>query len=166
MPTLEQDYTLPHAWKVNSKNEAGTKWFKNDCSEDRHEQLGSWNDRHSALMATNLRWSYSPPRFGRQSERDQLYDLFFAYVNTWKNETAHLSSLAKMFTHPSYLRIIALGGRSKEVVRFLLEELRSEPDHWFAALKAITGEDPASPDSDFDSSVEAWLRWGEAHGLI
>ena len=40
---------------------------------------------------------------------------------------------------PSYQRIIGLGSA---VVPLLLRELERQPDHWFWALKAITGADP------------------------
>jgi hypothetical protein len=80
---------------------------------------------------------------------------------------SHLSSVTKMVAHPDYLRIIGLAAISrKEVERLLLQELRSDPDHWFAALSAISGEDPASPDHDFDQAVNAWLEWGQKRGII
>jgi len=73
-----------------------------------------------------------------------------------------------MIAHPSYLRIIGLAQHSNdnEVERTLLRELETEPDHWFAALTAITGEDPTRSEYDFDESVNAWLEWGRAKGII
>jgi hypothetical protein len=84
-------------------------------------------------------------------------------VSRWRRETAHLSSTTKMALHPAYQRIIGMGPAARPL---LLEELRQRPAHWFWALNAITGEDPASDDDDFDGAVAAWLRWGEARGLI
>lgn len=73
-----------------------------------------------------------------------------------------------MLAHPSYLRIIGLARLSSgnEIERLLLEELESEPDHWFQALTAITGEDPVPPNYDFDASVNAWLEWGRTKGIL
>jgi hypothetical protein len=84
----------------------------------------------------------------------------------WKEDTRHWSSVTKMLAHPNYLRIIGLATRSRqEVQRLLLRELRNEPDHWFAALTAITGENPVSRDADFDQAVNSWLQWGRERGV-
>lgn len=45
----------------------------------------------------------------------------------------------EMAMHPAYQRIIGLG---PEVAPLLLRELERQPDHWFWALKALTGADP------------------------
>jgi hypothetical protein len=63
-------------------------------------------------------------------------------VRQWKDATVLTSSFSEMATHPTYQQIIGMG---KEVLPLLLEELRREPDHWFWALKSITGEDPVPP---------------------
>jgi hypothetical protein len=78
------------------------------------------------------------------------------------------SITTKAIAHPSYLRIIGLARDStgREIERLLLRELEAEPDHWFAALTAITGEDPVRPQDDFDETVEAWLKWGHNEGII
>jgi hypothetical protein len=87
--------------------------------------------------------------------------LFHEHVERWKNETGHLSSITKMITHPSYLRIIGLG---REGLPLILRELRERPDHWLVALNAITGEDPAPEGARFSEAVAAWIKWGEAKG--
>jgi hypothetical protein len=93
---------------------------------------------------------------------------FQEQVKRWKDETGHLSSITRALAHPSYLRIIGLSRHSVdcEIERLLLRELESEPDHWFAALSAITGENPVKPEYDFDEAVNAWLDWGRARGII
>ena len=104
----------------------------------------------------------------RQPETKELLRSFRDQVIRWKNETGHLSSITKAIAHPSYLRIIGLARDSagREIERLLLRELESEPDHWFAALTAVTGEDPVRPEHDFDEAVEAWLAWGHDEGII
>jgi hypothetical protein len=107
--------------------------------------------------------------FSREVSQDlPLAARFRREVEIWKEATAPLSSIAKMVAHPSYLRIIGLARHSigHELERLLLKELQSEPDHWFDALVAITGEDPTRPDQDFDEAVEAWLQWGRTRGLV
>jgi hypothetical protein len=93
---------------------------------------------------------------------------FTEHAERWKDETGHLSSLTKAFAHPSYLRIIGLSHYSSEykLESLLLHELKDEPDHWFAALSAITGEDPVLPEDDFDQAVKKWLKWGREKGIL
>ena len=76
--------------------------------------------------------------------------------------------MTRMLSHRSYLGIIGLAARADrhEVERLLLEELQKEPDHWFEALSAITGEDPVKPEDDFDQAVDAWLEWGRQRRII
>jgi hypothetical protein len=73
-----------------------------------------------------------------------------------------------MLAHPSYLRIVGLarGSTGNEIERLLLEELEAEPDYWFYALTAVTGEDPVQPQDDFDGAVNAWLEWGREKGYL
>lgn len=65
--------------------------------------------------------------------------------------------------HSAYQQIIGLG---PAVVPLLLAELDREPDHWFWALKAITGADPLPPDGRgrVGEMTQAWLRWGREQG--
>lgn len=104
----------------------------------------------------------------RRDKGRALGQLFHEEVGRWKNATGHLSSITKAIAHPSYLRVIGLArnSTSHEIERLLLRELESEPDHWFAALSAVTGEDPVKPEYDFDEAVEAWLAWGREKGII
>ena len=81
----------------------------------------------------------------------------------WRADTEALSSVQQTVTNHAYQRIIGLG---PGVVPLLLEELRREPDHWFWALSAITGENPVRPGSTFAEAVAAWLDWGRARGLV
>ena len=104
----------------------------------------------------------------RKDQNKSLGDSFRAQVQRWKDETGHLGSIMKAIAHPSYLRIIGMAKDSanSEIERLLLCELESEPDYWFSALTAITGEDPTKPEHDFDEAVNAWLEWGREKGLM
>lgn len=102
-------------------------------------------------------------RFGTS----RIDHLFRQEADCWKDETRHWSSVKRRFGHPSYLRIIALAKYStnNELERLLLQELREDPDHWFDALTAVTGEDPIRPEYNFDEAVDAWLEWGRKKGI-
>lgn len=103
-----------------------------------------------------------------QGENQELEKAFREHVNRWKDETGHLSSLARAVAHPSYLRIIGLAKNSKDhqIERLLLHELETDPDHWFDALEAVTGENPVRPEYDFDEALQAWTSWGRENGII
>jgi hypothetical protein len=70
-----------------------------------------------------------------------------------------------MAAHPAYQEIITMG---QEVVPLLLRDLEQEPDHWFAALRAITGAHPVPPEDrgDLHKMAAAWLRWGKDNGYL
>lgn len=104
----------------------------------------------------------------RRRDVASLEQSFRENVDRWKDETGHLSSITKATVHPSYLRIIGMARMSTghELERLILKELESEPDHWFSALSAITGEDPVKPEHDFDEAVNAWLSWGRERGIV
>lgn len=86
-------------------------------------------------------------------------------ADRWRRDTAVLSSVTAKAMHPAYQRIIGMG---PSVVPMLLRHLEREPDHWFWALTAITGEDPvpAEDAGDLDRMAEAWLRFGREHGYL
>jgi hypothetical protein len=88
---------------------------------------------------------------------------FNELASKWQHETGGLSSITKKITNFNYLKIIAMG---KAVVPLILRSLAKQPDHWFVALKALTDQDPTSPNSSFEQAVEAWLSWGRQEGLI
>src|SRR6266705_1604100 len=102
----------------------------------------------------------------QHEKQEKLERSFREHMERWKRDTQHWSSVTRMLAHPSYLRIVGLARQStgNEIERLLLQELETEPDHWFDALAAITGEDPVRPEYDFDESVNAWLDWGRARG--
>lgn len=67
--------------------------------------------------------------------------------------------------HPAYQAIIGMGAPALPLI---LEDLRQNSGHWYWALKAISNEDPVAPGDRgaIKKMKEAWLRWGEAKGLI
>jgi hypothetical protein len=71
----------------------------------------------------------------------------------------------EMTQTPSYQQIIQMGHRA---IRPLLLMLRRNPNHWFPALNAITGENPVSAGSEgrMQEMADAWIRWGMERGYI
>ncbi len=94
-----------------------------------------------------------------------LEQTFQRLAKEWKEETAHLSSMTKLVMHPKYQSIIGMG---PAVLPVLFRELQKNPDHWFWALQAITGEDPARPEDigEVRKMTETWLKWAEKKGYV
>lgn len=88
-----------------------------------------------------------------------LEDVFRELVRRWKEERGPSSSTTELAMCPSYQRLIGLG---PVAVPLLLHELEREPDHWFWALKAITGADPvpAASRGKLREMTQCWLDWG------
>lgn len=109
--------------------------------------------------------------FEEKTEDDEIEDIdselegeFRNLVGRWRRETAMHSVTLKKAMHPAYQRIIGMG---KDAIPLILRELLERPSgHWFWALNAITGEDPAQVTDSIDDAIQAWLRWGREHGYI
>ena len=92
-------------------------------------------------------------------------EVFHKLVAEWETSVAPLSSTTARVKHPAYQRIIALG---QAAVPLLLRELEERPNHWFAALRTLTGADPVAPADrgKIRPMTEAWLTWGKEHGYL
>jgi hypothetical protein len=113
----------------------------------------------------------SPPRSEAGEARSQpkkdpeLERRFRELVAVWQVEVAPLSSSTARVQHPAYREIIALGPAA---VPLLLRELEQRPNHWFAALKSLTGIDPVPPcdRGQIGPMTKAWITWGKEHGFL
>lgn len=97
--------------------------------------------------------------------QELIEERFAALAEQWRAKTAHLSSITDIAMHPAYQRIIGMG---PDAVPLILRELSKEPDHWFWALVAITGENPVRPEDagDLDKMAKAWIQLGRDRGWI
>lgn len=92
-----------------------------------------------------------------------LERLFQQLVAEWHEDTRFQSSTDVLAAHPSFLRIIGLGHR---ILPLVLSSYSRELDHWYLALRPLTGVDPV-PESDLgdlDRMREAWLAWARHEG--
>ncbi len=80
----------------------------------------------------------------------------------WKESTFMLSSVTEIAMYPSYQQIIGMGPTA---IPMILLSMRQEPDHWFWALNAITGENPVHIEDrgKIKKMTDAWLDWGKKH---
>ena len=120
--------------------------------------------------SAKLRYPIVLEEDGRKPLRSRIPDAaffkqkeFVKLATKWKEETEGNSSISKKLLNLSYLRIIAMG---ETAVPLILQELKSNPDHWFVALKVITNADPVNSGASFNQAVDDWLKWGQNQGLI
>jgi hypothetical protein len=95
--------------------------------------------------------------------KNSLERQFRQLSHQWENETGMLSDLSQKVIHPAYQRIIGMG---QDAVPLLLNELSKRPNHWFWALRSITGANPVKPEHRGRIKLMAkdWLCWGRDHG--
>ena len=94
------------------------------------------------------------------SKKEELKREFKSLVNEWHKERAFISSVTEIAMCKSYQRIIGMG---KDVLPFIIYQLKEEgenPDHWFWALKAITGENAVHPEhrGNMKKMAEDWIN--------
>jgi hypothetical protein len=92
--------------------------------------------------------------------------LFNALAESWHIERGVTSSVTEMSMCRSYQRIVGMGQGAVPLILARLADEGEEPDHWFWALKAITGADPVPENArgDVVRMAQAWLQWGQANG--
>lgn len=97
--------------------------------------------------------------------RQSLCLEFYSLYLEWKNETKLLSSVDDVCSHPAYQRIIGMG---VGVLPFIFSEMQREPNHWFWALKAISGADPINPEHRgiISKMTNDWLDWAKVNGYV
>jgi hypothetical protein len=81
----------------------------------------------------------------------------------WRRETRHLSLMSDIVLNTAYQQIIGMG---QPAIALILQDLKQQPDHWFWALRSITGENPIQPEERgrVAKMAQAWLEWGRQHG--
>jgi hypothetical protein len=84
-------------------------------------------------------------------------------VKQWRDERGARSSITDSAMLPAYQKIIGMG---HSAVPLILGQLKSEgdqPDQWFWALMAITGQNPVKSEDqgNFREMARAWIQWGE-----
>ncbi len=96
-----------------------------------------------------------------QPTREQFEQL----ADEWERDRPRGVDISRMTAHPAYQGIIAMGPTA---VPWLLDRLREKPNHWFVALRTITGVNPVPPESRgrFKEMTAAWLEWGHQQGFL
>jgi len=76
----------------------------------------------------------------------------------WIEATRTLSSISDICMHPAYQRIIAMG---TTVIPFIMRDMLDSYNHWFWALKSLTGVDPVPPSKrgKIKEMTIEWKKW-------
>jgi hypothetical protein len=142
-----------------------SKWLRSS-QKDRLSKAIEYRGRRQQLDVRVI--SASRHRMARVTWlADPANDLearFSRLAHEWRVGTKHLSSITDISTHWAYQQIIGLG---PAVLPFLFRELARTPDHWFWALRAITGQDPVREEDRgrVKRMAIAWLEWASAQGF-
>jgi hypothetical protein len=87
---------------------------------------------------------------------------FKRLASEWEADTAVYSFVSQKVAHPHYRKIINLG---KDVIPYLLRDMRDSPGYWSDALVELTSTDPVPDDAEtLDAVASAWVKWGRTAG--
>ena len=92
---------------------------------------------------------------------------FSLLLERWHKERGPTSSVSNIIRCDSYQQIIKMGKRALPLILAQLKQEGNNPDHWFIALEAITGEEPI-PENAYGNMLkmsEAWLCWAEKNDV-
>jgi hypothetical protein len=137
---------------------------RHSTREIRNRSCDTFNSHSRRCTQAGYYW-YDKPRM-KSLEVDtsaMAAQRFRSLANEWQEATRFSSNLNEIAMHPAYQRIIGLG---MEAVPLILRDLQQSPNHWFWALNAITGYDPAANEQSIEGAAAKWIEWGRAHGLI
>lgn len=100
---------------------------------------------------------------GKENEKAIVQEKFNRLAAEWKTKSGPGSSSEQLAMHPAYQQIIGIGPNA---VPLLLRGLEETPDHWFWALRAITGNNPVKPQNRGNLRLMAddWLQWAKERG--
>lgn len=124
-------------------------------------------------MMQRLRFELSDSRFLQLTEDDaqedsptqEESDRFQRLASQWRETRGPSSLVRDLVLNESYQSIIGMG---TPAVPLILAELAKRPDHWFWALRAITGANPVRSEQRgrLREMAGAWLNWGKERGYI
>ena len=126
----------------------------------------NYDGRRAQIPASPTQADFGPKSVDVGTETEAEADLekeFNVLVAQWREDTFFYSSLTKQFSHPAYVRIMAMG---KEGISLVLREMQKSQDNWFYALRFMAGEDVSKGTKDFDEAKTAWIEWGYKHNYI
>ncbi len=119
--------------------------------------------QESEAIEKNLATAQIDFAFPTTRSQFEIADRFLALETLWRQETLLSSSLADTTSSPAYQGIIEMGWVA---VPLIISELKETPNHWFAALREITGANPVPPEHRGNLTLMAqdWVKWMQERG--
>jgi hypothetical protein len=98
--------------------------------------------------------------FIQEMYKKQLGKKFDLYSGIWKTETMFSSNSSEITNNSAYRSIIGLG---KDIIPFIIEDLKQSENHWFYALELLTGENPIKSEHRgiINLMKSDWLNWAK-----
>ena len=98
--------------------------------------------------------------FIQEMYKKQLGTKFDLYSGIWKTETMFSSNISEITNNSAYRSIIGLG---KDIIPFIIEDLKQSENHWFYALELLTGENPIKSEHRgiINLMKSDWLNWAK-----
>jgi len=98
--------------------------------------------------------------FIQEMYKQQLSKKFDLYSGIWKTETMFSSNSSEITNNSAYRSIIGLG---KDIIPFIIQDLKQSENHWFYALELLTGENPIKNEHRgiINLMKSDWLNWAE-----
>ena len=88
-------------------------------------------------------------------------EIFSTLTVAWKRDTIFNSSATKILEHPAYQLIIQLG---TSIVPLIINDLRNRNNHWYYALRILTGINPPENACQNMHTVRRfWLQWAKVN---
>lgn len=99
-----------------------------------------------------------------REQTERLRQEFEALARQWKDDTAGDSTGTAILLHPAHQRIVGMG---RPALPLILEDMSEHGGHWFAALRAISGENPVAPEDQgrVRKMRATWIEWGRRNGV-
>ena len=133
-------------------------------SSETAESNFSLDSRAGVVKLLNEQLPSAATRESRFAHRVAARVEFHRLYSQWREETAFLSSLSDIAMNSKYQQIIGMG---RDALPLIFNELQRKNDHWYWALEAITGKNPAeSCKGDLEEMRTAWIAWAKANGVL
>ena len=119
----------------------------------------------SGVLKKKIKDAYDDFLFPISRQRSNPGTRFYSLKEEWEKDTAMLSSITEISIHPAYQQIIGMG---ESALPYIIREMGQRPNHWFWALKAITGEDPvpSSKRGIVSEMTNTWILWWRKNRTI
>ena len=137
-------------------------YFSYPTIQERHRPIGVSIEaqfiRQNIQTAHDLFMGQSV--FIQEMYKKQLSTKFDLYSGIWKTETMFSSNISEITNNSAYRSIIGLG---KDIIPFIIEDLKQSENHWFYALELLTGENPIKSEHRgiINLMKSDWLNWAK-----